>query len=273
MRRFGDRRLRLRAWASRVVGREQRFNDTVIEPNFKPVHWVLCDGVPIGYSMADVALLGRLGAEWLDLSGLDDRDILVSLFPPGPSVAHWQLVQGARLAGIAALHLDPDIDGGAEQLVRLAPSVVAGQPNDLVRILGSARSPGLPLIASTVLCIGDGHAPSPLARAAVMEQAAGATVVLGWVTPGVRVLWTECRGAAVAAAYEPMLVPAMHTWPATEVLEVDPDGHLLWTGVGWRGSAMLRLRTGATATLEDGPCPYCGVPGVRLRPTFGGHEP
>jgi hypothetical protein len=49
-----------------------------------------------------------------------------------------------------------------------------------------------------------------------------------------------------------------------DVLETAPDGELWWTGLGWRGSAVLRLRTFVRGAIEPAPCSSCGRPLRRL---------
>jgi hypothetical protein len=88
------------------------------------------------------------------------------------------------------------------------------------------------------------------------EDPSRVAVCGAWAPDGVRALWGECRGGH------------LHTWPDTEVVEVlDPlthapvpagaDGELVWTPIGWRGTAALRLATGTFGRLEPGPCPAC----------------
>jgi hypothetical protein len=77
----------------------------------------------------------------------------------------------------------------------------------------------------------------------------------------VRSLWTECRESAERPG-----VGGYHVW-AGDILEVDADGHLLWTGLGWKGSAVLRLRTHTAATVDRAPCPACGRDVARVIPS------
>jgi len=50
-------------------------------------------------------------------------------------------------------------------------------------------------------------------------------------------------------------------------LETAGDGaELLWSGVGWRGSVVVRLRTFTTASVQRGTCPACGQAGPRVLP-------
>jgi hypothetical protein len=77
----------------------------------------------------------------------------------------------------------------------------------------------------------------------------------------VRSLWVECRGGTGA-----------HVSRDVDLLEV-VDGELVWSGLDWKGTALLRLRTGATGRVDSSPCPVCGrtsprVVGASLDPRF-----
>jgi hypothetical protein len=80
-----------------------------------------------------------------------------------------------------------------------------------------------------------------------------AAVLSAWAPPGARALWTECRDGE-----------GLHTWPEHEVIEIADDGEVLWSALGWRGTVLLRLRTGVRGQLVDTPCPACGSPNPRL---------
>ncbi|MHB8663561.1 MAG: phenylacetate--CoA ligase family protein [Acidimicrobiales bacterium] len=255
--RAGPGPLAARAVIAKIGGGMHRFNHRVVEDRFKPIHWVVGGGVPIGYSATDLQRLAARGEAWLGRAGVGRRDVVLSVLDPGPSVAHWQLVLGCRRARISAMHLDPSTD--PEWAERLAPSVLAGEPRDLVALLARAREAGHTLAnLRTVLAVGD---PLDLeARASLRALAPGAAVVGAWAPPGVRALWTECRTATDGAA-----VIGYHAWD-DDVLEVGPGRELLWTGVGWRGSALLRLRTHVAVTVDRGPCPACGRRPARIIP-------
>jgi hypothetical protein len=95
---------------------------------------------------------------------------------------------------------------------------------------------------------------------------AGAPVLHAWAPAGVRAPWAECRGGANTG---------LHTWPEAEVLELtDPlsgvsappgaGGEVVWSPLGWRGTVLLKVRTGVFATQENGACPACGRDAPRL---------
>ncbi len=262
--RRGQRSLAARAVAAKLLGGMHGFNRTVVERRFKPVQWVLGDGVPIGYSATDLERLARLGEAWLEHAGVRRQDVVVSLLVPGPSVAHHQLVLGSRRMGASAIHLGPSTPVGLVE--RLVPSVLAGTPYELGSLLGEARRSGCRLAElRTVVAVGEPLGTSQ--RAELESLAEGAAVVSAWAPPGVRALWSECREGT-----ERHSATGYHVWDG-DVLEVvegggrcATSGELLWTGLGWRGSAVLRLRTWTSVTVEREPCPACGRREARVIP-------
>lgn len=256
--------LQARATLSRRAAR------SAVEHRYKPIHWHLDAGVPVGWSAADLERLGALGAAWLARAGVGPADVLVGVVAPGPHVAYWELVLGARQASVPAVHFPP-VPAGAD-VARLEPTVVAGRPFDLARLLDAGHAARRPLTSlRTLLCVGE-PLEEPL-RAKLAALAGGDVVVAAaWAPPGVRALWSECRGGA-ATVNGPR--PGLHTSPEAEVVEVvDPlsgnpappgaDGEVVWTALGWRGTVFVRLRTGTFAAVAGGACPACGAPGERL---------
>jgi hypothetical protein len=111
---------------------------------------------------------------------------------------------------------------------------------------------------------------SSLLRAAAPD--AGVVTLLG--ISEARAAWAECpppRG-------EPEASFGYHTYPDLELLEVAdrggnvvPDGEpgeLLYTSLDWRGSALLRYRTGLflRGGMTRGPCPGCRRTVPRIDP-------
>jgi phenylacetate-CoA ligase len=263
IRRFGSRGLAMRLGLARLVGRVAVLNERVLEPVYKPVHWIVQAGLPVGYSAEDLERLAELGRRWLEAAGLRRGDVLVGLVPPGPNLAFWELAEGTRRAGVSALLLSPMPP--VEDVAGLHPTVLAGRPSDLANLLDAAAEAGVRLPSvHTILAAGE-----PLeegVRDRLEFRAEGAAVMSAWAPAGVRSLWAECRGGR-----------GLHTSPAVELLEVvDPhtgaaappgsEGEVVWTSIGWRGTVFLRLRTDVYATLEDGPCPACGRTTPRVVP-------
>ena len=252
--RYGGLELSARLMWSRALGRVEHLGRTVIDPAYKPVHWLLEDGVPLGLSVADLDRLSEIGRRWLETAGLVPSDVVVSILPPGPYLPFWELALAARRAGLSSVFLEPSADAAA--IGALRPTVLAGAPTDLMRLLqeaeGRGAAEGLAGLR-TILAAGeplDDETRSQLRRLAGSGEVA---VVNAWAPLGVRSLWVECRGNE-----------GLHTSPSAEVLEV-VDGEVVWTALGWTGSVLLRLRTGVHGTVDERPCPACGRTSPRVR--------
>jgi len=253
--REGDRFLAARVILARLIGTFDRFNATVFEPTFKPVHWLASGKIPIGSTTSDLVRLGRLGATLLERAGVGPDDVLVSVLPGDGTLAHLEFVHGARRRRVPAAHLGQGAT--AADVVALGPTVLAGHAEQLRTILAEFR---LPLLR-TVLCVGEEAAPS-LAQLRVLAELAGTSpVVASWAAPGARALWGECRPHASVTPRQDVV---LHLNGESEVVET-LDGELLWTGVGWHGSALLRVRTDSGGSLLDA-CPACGSVEPVVRP-------
>jgi hypothetical protein len=253
--RFGERRLISAITRAKLRGKVSQVNRDLIDPAYKPVHWHFDGDVPVGYSMEDVERLSEAGRRVLQLAGLSRDDAIVDVTPPGPSLEFWQLVDGARSAGLSAVHFGPGVS--ADRIAAAAPTVLAGPPDALGAALealraGNHRIEGL----RTLLVLGallDDPDRTALRVAGQQVGEHGMEVVLAWAPAGVRALWGECRGGKV-----------FHTYPDLEWLETLPDGEIAWTSLSWHGTVFARLRTGVSGTLEDVTCENCGRTGPRL---------
>ena len=262
----GGRGMRWRLRAAEVLGYRKQFGRTRIDPIYKPVHWTVDDGLLLAYSSVDVERLAEIGRRWLEAAGVRPDDSLVSMVQPGPGLAFLELQLGARRAGLSALFL-PEPPSVAE-FAQLRPDVLAGSSDDLLRLLLGARGEEVDLHQlRTVLVVG-----APLKerdRRLLQDLAPRAAVLQAWAPAGARSLWFECRGGA-----------GLHTQPGAEILEVvvppddrpaarDQYGDLLWTSLGWKGSVLVRLRTGLLGRLDASVCSACGRGSPRVRvPAF-----
>jgi hypothetical protein len=253
--RFGERRLVGAITRAKFRGKVSQVNRDLIDPAYKPIHWHFDGDVPVGYSAEDVERLCEAGRRVLHVAGLTRDDAIVDVTPPGPSLEFWQLVDGARSAGLSAVHFGPAVS--ADRIAAAAPTVLAGPPEALETILealqdGKHRIDGLRtlLVLGSLLDETDRTALRALGEA-VGE--AGLEVVVAWAPAGVRSLWAECRGGRY-----------FHTYPDLEWLEVLPDGEIAWTSLSWHGTVFCRLRTGVSGAVEDVVCENCGRIGPRI---------
>jgi hypothetical protein len=256
--RFGERKLVMAIAKAKLRGRQAQVNRDLIDPSYKPVHWHLDGDVPIGYSAEDVARLGEAGARVLTLAGLARDDVLVNLTPPAPELSYWQIVEGARAAGLSALHLSAEAaTARLDRLEAWSPTVLSASPAKLAEVLEAcaAADRQLPNL-HTLLSLGvvpEGELREQLTELGRSVGSSDLAVVCAWSPPGVRAMWGECRGGR-----------GLHTYPDFEWIEREASGEILWTSLAWHGTTFLRLRTGIIAALEDGACSTCGRIGPKV---------
>ncbi|HVM41437.1 MAG TPA: hypothetical protein VM618_11740 [Acidimicrobiia bacterium] len=275
--RHGDRRLVLAVTWAKLRRSTDRLNREVVEPRYKPVHWHLDHGVPIGSTESDLDRLGQAGARIFSLAGLSRSDVLVGVGDDTEGLAWWQVAHGARVAHLSAVHLGPAAD--PELVAAARPTALAGDRASLLGVLQRLAAAEVVLDdLHTVLVAGElptaGQRDELAAAAeAVAGRPEGVAVVVMWGPRGARAMWGECREGS-----------AFHTFPDMEIVEVDAGerrpreegaGELLWSSLGWHGTAVFRVRTGVTAAVKDGRCKACGRTGpmvsVGERPAAGLH--
>ena len=261
--RHGSASLLMKVSVAKVRASQSHFNQRVIDPTFKPIHWHVDDGMLVGSSAEDVERLAELGRRWLELAGVRRYDVVVGLLPAGPNLAYWELVLGCRRAGLAAIHLGPT--ASPAQLDALRPAALVGRPADLVRVLEDAAARGVDLgSVRTVLTAGEPPDEPSRTRLRALLTAPDAAVLGAFAPPLVRAMWAECRAS-----------DGFHTWPDCEVIDVvdassglyvpgSVEGEVVWTALGWKGTVAVRLRTGVVARLDERPCPGCGTAVPRL---------
>ncbi|MGI8794414.1 MAG: hypothetical protein ACR2H3_14785 [Acidimicrobiales bacterium] len=239
----GDLSLAARMVWAQVTRSIIQFNRDVVEPAFKPIHWMLSDEVPVGSTADDLERLGEIGRAGLEHAGLTSEDSLAMLDLDPSGLPFWQISLGARRAGIGVLHTSAEDE---ETLLATAPTVVVGPTASLIAAAG-----GSPRIRAVIATDG----PLDDVRRGTLAGIASRVISL-WTPPGARSAWFECTEAT-----------GFHTWPATEIVQVADDGELLWTPIQWKGSVLLRTRTGASGVVVDERCGACGRTGSRVVPT------
>jgi len=259
----GGLELRARLLLADVVGRREGFVRRDVDLPYKPVCWT-AEPVPgggplfVGSTTTDLDRLTELGRRALAVSGVAAHDRIVCAGAAG-GVGPLQLELGARDAGVSHLCTGPDLDPAF--LAAARPSVVAATPDTLRRAVDEGLPEGVRLLLAHV-------GPATDARGlGALRRGSGRPVRLWWAPAGVRAAWPTCDA------------DELHTWPEHEHLEtVDdagrpaPEGRLVWSAVGWRGSVWLRVALGPTGAVDRRPC-RCGrtTPRVRgtARPTHG----
>lgn len=282
---------RLKRWAHRVllgrVARERLYRgddaaERVVAEEFKPIHLLdSADGGPVvGYTLRDLSAMSQAGARALAVAGGARTSVLISTLPYGPHLPFWNMYYGALGAGMTAFHLGAGEairpSEVARQMARLGASMFVTQPAYAEGLLRGAPPSSFARLRTLGLW-GIGGMAGARERFTTMLRTGGApeagvSTFLG--IPEARAAWAECP----PAPGQPEASFGYHTYPDLELLEVVdgsgepvPDGEpgeLLYTSLDWRGSVLLRYRTGLFLRrgLTRAPCPGCGRTVPRIDP-------
>ncbi|MBK5306774.1 MAG: hypothetical protein JJD92_08830 [Frankiaceae bacterium] len=251
----------------------------IVEADTRPTSFVWAGlglRYPVASTRSDLDLVARAGARLWQVLGLTRSDVVVNALPTTPTASTRALELAALGAGSPLLAPGDDVEAVAGALRLVPATALAVSASVAAQLLDDLDEAGAVLdTVRTVLLVGGAYDDE---RAAVREalQRVGApecAVLAVHVPEGHRVLWGDCRESGGRTG--------LHTYPDLEVVQlVDPETgegatgsgplEVVVTQLGFRGSALLRWRTGDLATgIDETPCPSCGrtVPRVTgLRP-------
>ncbi|MCU1588926.1 MAG: hypothetical protein JWP11_182 [Frankiales bacterium] len=242
---------------------------SIVEADTRPTSFVWA-GLGLQYPLAstrsDLDLVARAGARLWQLLGLTRADVMVSALPTLPTAATRALELAALGAGSPLLAPGDGTDDVAAALRLVPASALAVPAAFAAQLLDDLDEAGAPLEAlRTVLLVGAAYdderaaVRDALKRVGVPESC---VVLSAHVPDGHRLLWGECRESAGRTG--------LHTYPDLEVVQlVDPETgeapigggplEVVVTQLGFRGTALLRWRTGDLAdAIAEEACPSCG---------------
>jgi hypothetical protein len=221
---------------------------------------------PVASTRSDLDLVARAGARMWQLLGLTRADVVVSALPALTTAATCALELGALGAGSPLLAPGDEVDDVAAALRLVPATVLAVQPAIAAQLLDDLDDAGAELASlRTVLLVGAAYDEERDAVRAALQRVGvpdSCVVLSAHVPDGHRLLWADCRESAGRTG--------LHTYPDLEVVQlVDPEtaeagsgrgpGEVVVTQLGFRGTALLRWRTGdLAASLSEDACPSCG---------------
>ncbi len=207
----------------------------------------------LAYSRTDLDRLHRCGARAAAVLGLHDGDYLVSALPVDNSTRFWGLYHLALGSSMLAVHprrVADALDRVVPAFRQVPATAVAVTPEEAIELAATLTEAGMDLsrLRRVVLC---GPPPNDDRRPAIVEawRAADAPpeleVAALWGPPGVRAPWGETDLGDGRRGFV--------TYPDLDLVEVadpkgrevaDGPGELVYTSLGWHGTALLRYRTG-----------------------------
>jgi phenylacetate-CoA ligase len=271
--------LRLKDKGIRLTHGKKGYSQAM-DHEFLPVHYHFTIGrtalpTPILYTGYDLMRMREAGRRLFELMELKREDLVINAFPFAPHLAFWMTYFAAEASGVPALHTGGGRILGTsrilEALERLGGTVLTATPSYAYHLLRIAAREGRDLSSLHTLIMGGDGLPAGL-KGKMLELlekvgADNAAVASTYGFTEGRVAWSECRPSALSKEGS----SGYHLFPDMEIIEiVDPDsgmrseegedGEIVYTTLEWRGSALMRFRTGdlVKGGLDMSPCPHCG---------------
>ena len=248
-----------------------------LEWEYKPIHMHFTTGrtalpTPFTYSSRDIELFRESGRRMFEVAGLT-RDLTgLNGFPYSPHLAFWLSYFAMQTNMMTSLATGGGKVMGTQKIIdaieRLKMNVATFIPGYTYHLLREAAAQKRDFSSLKYLVFG-GERVSEGLRQKVRELSAQ----LG--APDVKIIATYALTEAKTAWIQCTETTGYHLYPDLEVIEiVDKDGNVLpdgspgeivYTTLDWRGSAVVRYRTGDMCKgVEFGPCEVCGKTTPRI---------
>lgn len=260
----------------KLTGRDPK---PALEWEYKPVHMHFTTGrtalpTPFVYSSRDLEVFKETGRRLFEVGGFSRDLMALNGFPYSPHLAFWLAYYAMQANGMTGLATGGGKVMGTQKIIdameRLKVQIATFIPGYAYHLLREAISQKRDFSALKHLVFG-GERVSEGFRQKVHEfcEALGAH--------DVRVLATYALTEAKTAWIQCAETTGYHLMPDMEVIEViDKDGNvvrdgeggeIVYTALNWRGSTVVRYRTGDLCKgIEFGPCEVCGKTTPRIVP-------
>ncbi|MBI2984132.1 MAG: AMP-binding protein [Candidatus Kerfeldbacteria bacterium] len=264
-----------------LVGMKIRKLDAkaVLEKEYKPVHIHFTTGrtalpTPFTYSTYDLMLLRETGRRLFNVAGLSRDNVGLNAFPYSPHLGFWLAYYGFLEAGITALATGGGKIMGTQKIMdsleRLKVNAMAIIPGYCYHLLREAVKQRRDFSNLKYIFFG-AERVSPAFREKVKELlrhvgASEVSIQATYASTEFKTAWIQC---AEHTGY--------HLYPDLEFVELvdedgrrvkeDESGEVVYTALDWRGTVVVRYRTGDLAQgIEYTACPNCGRTVPRILP-------
>jgi len=252
---------------------------TRLEDEYKPVHMHFTTGrtalpTPFVYSKRDLQMLQETAARLFNVSNFTKDLMALNGFPYSPHLAFWLMYNACVTVGLTNLATGGGKVMGTQKIMdameRLRVNLATFIPGYAYHLLREAVAQGRNFEHLKYFVFG-GERVSDGFRSKVRElcdqlNAREVQIFATYAMTEAKTAWIQC---AEHTGY--------HLYPDMEFFEViDKDGNrlpegsageLVYTGLDWRGSVVVRYRTGdMTKGIEYDPCPSCGRTVPRIHP-------
>lgn len=232
------------------------FNKTSLYYEYKPIHLHFTTGrtanaTPFLYSACDLQRLEEAGKRMMETLGISHDNVLVNSFPYAPHLAFWQTFFAAKGANIFSLQTGGGKILGTDRIISstqaMKATVLAGMPGYLYHLLRTAKDQKKNFKSLNLVILGGERVPAGL-----RDRLKDFLISMGAKNP--RILSTYAFTEGKCAWVECKEESGYHLYPDFEFIEaVDKNGErvnegekgeIVYTSLDWRGSVVLRYKTG-----------------------------
>lgn len=250
-----------------------------LEKEYKPLHIHFTTGrtalpTPFTYSSYDLDMLRETGRRAFNVAGFASSNVGLNAFPYSPHLGFWLAYYGLLEAGLTTLATGGGKVMGTQKIMdsieRLKVNVITMIPGYCYHLLREAVKQKRDFSQLKYIVFG-AERVSPAFRMKVKEllKEVGAhevQILATYASTEAKTAWIQC---AEHTGY--------HLYPDLEYIElVDKEGkrvpegqpgEIVYTSLDWRGTVVVRYRTGDMAQgIEYTPCPHCGRTVPRILP-------
>jgi len=250
-----------------------------LEKEYKPLHLHFTTGrtalpTPFTYSAYDLELLKEAGRRCFNVANFSSDNVGLNAFPYSPHLGFWLAYYGLLEAGLTALATGGGKIMGTQKIMdsieRLKVNCLVIIPGYSYHLLRQAIEQHRDFSHLKYVVYGAERVSSAF-REKVREMLAqvGARevqILATYALTEAKTAWIQCGEST-----------GYHLFPDLEYIElVDKNGQrvpegqpgeIVFTALDWRGTVVVRYRTGDLAQgIEYDPCPHCGRTVPRILP-------